>query len=108
MYQRMLLVIALMLAASTAWGQVPSTSSEGRATKELLERIDKLEKRVEELEARLGNTAAPPSTAAAVSPAQNPVRDEQMAGMEHPQASTSAAQQATVQEAEAHYPSLAI
>jgi hypothetical protein len=106
MYQRMLLVIALMLAASTAWGQVPSTSGEGGATKELLERIDKLEKRVVELEARLGNTTAPPSIA--VSPAQNPAREEQMAGMEHSQTSTSAAQQATVQEAEAHYPSLAI
>src|ERR1700730_14481041 len=105
MYQRMLLVIALMLAASTAWGQVPSTSGEGGATKELLERIDKLEKRVVELEARLGNTTAPPSIA--VSPAQNPAREEQMAGMEHSQTSTSAAQQATVQEAEAHYPSLA-
>jgi hypothetical protein len=104
----MLLVVALTLAAGTARGQAPSTPIEGESTKALLERIDKLEKRVVELEAKLGTTAAAPSTAAAVSPAQNPTRDEQMAGMEHSQASNSAAQEASVQEAEPHYPSLAI
>ena len=63
MHRHMLLVVALILAAGTAWGQAPSTPSEGESTKDLLERIDKLEKRVVELEARLGPTAAAPSTA---------------------------------------------
>jgi hypothetical protein len=108
MYRRMLLVIALILTAGRAWGQAPSTPSEGESTKDLLERIEKLERRVVELEARVGTTAAAPSTALAVSPAQNPTGSEQMAGMEHVQASNSAAQQATIQEAETHYPSLAI
>ncbi len=62
MYRRMLLVIVLILAAGTAWGQAPSTPSEGESTKELLERIEKLEKRVVELEAKAGTTAAALST----------------------------------------------
>jgi hypothetical protein len=104
----MLLVVALILAASTAWGQAPSTPNDGELTKVLLERIDKLEKRVVELEAKAGTSTAAPSIAPAVSPAQNPTRGEKAAVMEHSQASNSAAQQATVQEAETHYPSLAI
>src|SRR6266581_3350600 len=108
MYRRMLLVIVLILAAGTAWGQAPSTPNEGESTKELLERIEKLERRVVELEAKAGTTAAALSTAPAASPAQNPARNEQAAEMDHTRAATSAAQQATVQEAETHYPSLAI
>jgi len=108
MHRQMLLVIALILAAGTAWGQAPSTPSEGESTKDLLERIEKLEKRVVELEARLGPTAAAPSTAPVVSPAQNPTVVEQAPGMEHAQAPYSAEQQATIQEAETHYPNLAI
>jgi hypothetical protein len=108
MYRRTLLVVALILAAGTAWGQAPPTPSEGESTKDLLERIEKLEKRIVELEAKVGTTVAASSTAPAVSPTQNPTRNEQAAGMEHPQASNSAGQQAIVQEAEAHYPALAI
>ena len=108
MYRRMLLVIVLILAAGTAWGQAPSTPSEGESTKELLERIEKLEKRVVELEAKAGTTAAALSTAPAASPAQNPARNEPATGIQRSQASESAAQQAIVQEAETHYPSLAI
>jgi hypothetical protein len=108
MHRPMLLVIALILAAGTAWGQAPPTPGEGETTKELLERIEKLEKRVVELEARVGTTAVAPSNAPAVNPTQNPTPSEEAAEMEHPQASHSAAQEATVQEAEAHYPSLAI
>ena len=108
MHRHMLLVVALILAAGTAWGQAPSTPSEGESTKDLLERIEKLEKRVVELEARLGPTAAAPSTAPMVSPAQNPTVVEQAPGMEHAQAPSSAEQQATIQEAETHYPNLAI
>jgi hypothetical protein len=104
----MLLVIILILTASTAWGQAPPTPSEGESTKELLERIEKLEKRVEELEAKGGTTTAALSTTPAVSPVQNPARNEPAAEMDHSQATTSAAQQATVQEAQTHYPSLAI
>src|SRR5712691_10138265 len=108
MYRRMLLVIVLILAAGTAWGQAPSTPSEGESTKELLERIEKLEKRVVELEAKEGTTAAALSTAPAASPAQNPARNEPATGIQRSQASESAAQQAIVQEAETPYPSLAI
>ena len=108
MHRPMLLAIALILAAGTAWGQAQSTPSEGETTKELLERIEKLEKRVVELEAKVGTAAVAPSTAPAVSPAQNPTRREQATEMDHSQESNAAAQQATVQEAEAHYPSLAI
>jgi hypothetical protein len=108
MYRQMFLVVALILAAGTAWGQAPSTPSEGDSTKALLDRIEKLEKRVVELEARLGPTEAAPSTAPVVSPAQNPTVVEQAPGMEHAHAPYSAEQQATIQEAETHYPNLAI
>jgi hypothetical protein len=108
MHRQMLLVIALILTASTAWGQAPSTPNEGESTKILLERIEQLEKRVIELEAKAGTTVGAPSTAPAVSPAQNPAPDDRMAGMERSQASNGVAQQASIQEAETHYPSLAI
>src|SRR5258708_12948088 len=108
MYRRMLLVIVLILSASTAWGEGPSRPSEGESTKELLERIEKLEKRVVELEAKAGTMAAALSTAPAASPAQNPARNEPATGIQRSQASESAAQQAIVQEAETHSPSLAI
>jgi hypothetical protein len=108
MYRQLLLVVALILATGTAWGQVPSGANEGELTKVLLERIDKLERRVADLEARSGSTAAAPLTTVAVRPAQNQTRGVQMAGMEQSQAPNSAAQEAAVQEAETHYPSLAI
>jgi hypothetical protein len=44
----------------------------------------------------------------AVRQAQNQTREVQMAGMDHPQTSNTATQEAAVQEAETHYPSLAI
>jgi hypothetical protein len=108
MYRQMLLVVALILTTGTAWGQVPSGANDGELTKFLLERIDKLEKRVVELEAKVGSTAAAPLTTAAVRPVQNQTRELQMVGMAQSQASHSAAQAAAVQEAEIHYPSLAI
>jgi len=108
MYRQLLLVVALILATGTAWGQVPSGASDGDLTKALLERIDKLEKRVAELEARGASMAPSPLTTVAVRQAQNQTREVQMAGMEHPQTSNTATQEAAVQEAETHYPSLAI
>jgi hypothetical protein len=75
----------------------------------LLERIERLEKRVAELEAKAGASVTAASTVPAVSPpAQNPAREEQMAGMQRTEAANNAAQQAAAQEAETHYPSLAI
>jgi hypothetical protein len=108
MHRQLLLVVALILATGTAWGQVPSGASDGDLTKALLERIDKLERRVAELEARGGSMAPSPLTTVAVRQAQNQTREVQMAGMERPQTSNTATQQTAVQEAETHYPSLAI
>lgn len=105
--RRGLLVIAgLLLAAGTGWGQTsPPTTDQTEKVKALLERIERLEKRVVELEAKQAVAAGPsPSSAAAE---QKPEAPEVVAKPVH-SAEAHGDQMAVAQQAEVHYPSLHI
>ncbi len=98
MHRRLLITMALLLAAGPAWGQSPPPTDQAEQVKALLERVVQLEKRVAELEAK--QTAAPAGTVAIsnVSTAQKTEPQEAHA-MGH-------IDQASVAQAETHYPSL--
>src|SRR5712692_5165587 len=98
MHRRLLITMALLLAAGPAWGQSPPPTDQAEQVKALLERVVQLEKRVAELEAK--QTAAPAGTVAIsnVSTAQKTEPQEAHA-MGH-------MDQASVAQAETHYPSL--
>jgi len=98
MHRRLLITMALLLAAGSAWGQSSPPTDQAEQVKALLERVVQLEKRVAELEAKQG--AAPAGTVAIsnVSTAQKtePQEAHTMGHMD----------QASVAQAETHYPSL--
>src|SRR2546423_1018800 len=95
----------LLLATSAASGQSVPTSDQAEQIKMLLERVDRLERRVAELENIQSSTAAAPSV---VNAPRQPVEGQT------PTASASAHQhdvqerQATIQQMETHFPNLQI
>jgi hypothetical protein len=111
MHGRLLITVAILCAVGTARAQTPAAQDQAETMKAMLARIEELEKRVAELEAR--KTATPVSTAATLrnvslvqnsapaSPPQAPA-DPQTQAHEHDQVSAAAEQ------AETHYPSLQI
>jgi len=111
MYRRLSLpILIIFLAASSAWGQSPPPPDQTEQIKILLERIQQLEKRVSDLEAR--QPAAATMTLAAAKVSSPPRPDATEAAV--PLAPVAGGQQegrdehATVQQMETHYPSLQI
>lgn len=103
---RPLLVILLsFLAAGSAWGRSVTADDQPEQVKALLERVEQLEKRVAELEAKQG--AAPTSvlTAAEKPTIQKPEPESATAAQAHDHA---AQEQTVAQQAEVRYPSLQI
>jgi len=130
MYRSLLVLITISLFACSVRAQSPTPPpDQTEQIKALLERVDRLEKRVAELEAKEAETPAPalsvsnpapspapaPEVAAAVAPAPVAAPHVSLTPSSsvhsHDQAPSSqetAAQQATLQQAEMHYPSLQI
>jgi hypothetical protein len=111
MYRRLLITVALSFAAIAARAQSPPPADQSEQIKALLERVDRLEKRVAELEAKESSSSEPSLSASN----SIPVRTPQPQQASPPSTSVhshdeqqSASQQAAVQQAEVHYPSLQI
>ena len=107
MNRQLLVILLSFLAASSAWGRSSPADDQAEQVKALLERVEQLEKRVAELEAKPGVSAAPVLTASDGSNAQK--SEPRGAPASPPQAHDHMAQEQTVaQQAEVHYPSLQI
>lgn len=125
MYRRLLVIVTLSLTAIAVRAQSPPPPDQSEQIKALLERVDRLEKRVSELEAReagapsatiSASAAVPPAVApaptvspspAVVVPQSQPAASREAAMHQHDQAPTPE-QQIAIQQAEVHYPSLQI
>jgi hypothetical protein len=112
MQRRLPVLLLVLLSASAARGQSSPPPDQAEQVRILLERVQQLEKRVNELEAKQVTAPAPPGAAteiaANVPPAALPT-PRPAAGpavQEHQHDSQQA--QATVQQMETHYPSLQI
>lgn len=109
MFRSSLFFLATLLVAGAVPAQTSPPADQSEQIKELLERIDRLEKRVADLEARQGAVV----TTAAVQPGAQPP-PAQVAPPPSPAAAMhqhdviSATQEAAAQQAEIHYPNLQI
>ena len=105
MRRELLVLVVLFLVAGTAWGQTSPATDETEQVKALLERIERLEKRVVELEAK--QAVAPSRTRSTPAVEQKP--EAQEAVVKAPRSAESHGDQTGVaQQVEAHYPSLQI
>lgn len=105
MHRRLLIIVVMFLATGSARGQSSPTTDQTEQVKALLERVQQLEKRLAEVEAK---QAASPVTSAAISNVSTPQKSEPQGATASPgPAHDHAAQeQAVAQQAEVHYPSL--
>lgn len=107
MYRALLTIMILFLATSAAWGQSPPPADEAEQIRALLERVDKLEKRVAELEAKpAAPSVAPAPTPTGNTPAAPPAEAQAAAKAEPAQSMEHMETQAAVGQMETHYPSL--
>ena len=113
MYRRLslfIIILTIHLAASSAWGQSPPAPDQTEQIRILLERIQRLERRVSDLETSQPAAAATMVAAAYVpappkpGPAEAALPPAPGAGHQH----EGRDEQATVQQMETHYPSLQI
>ena len=109
MWRKWPVLIVLLISASASWGQSAPPPDQAEQVRLLLERVQQLEKRLSEVEAKQETLSA----AATVLPAEvaakmpNPPQPAAPAAMlEHQHDAQQA--QATVQQMETHYPSLQI
>jgi hypothetical protein len=105
MRRQLLVLVVLFLATGSAWGQSPPTDDQKEQVKALLERVEQLEKRVAELEAKPTASPAPILTAAERAPAQKSEPQDATAASA-PMHDHAAQEQTAAQQAEPHYPSL--
>jgi hypothetical protein len=106
MHRRMLVIVVMFLATNSARGQSSPTTDQTEQVKALLERVEQLEKRLVEVEAK---QAASPVTSAAisnVSAAQKSGPQEAAAKPEPAHQMEGHVDQAAVGQLETHYPSL--
>lgn len=107
MHRRLLILVALSLAGAVARGQSAPATDHAEMVKNLLERIERLEKRVTELEAKHKESPMPAmATVSNVKFAQNSATQDALDNS----AQTQQHDQVTVaaQQAEPHYPALQI
>ena len=106
MHRRLIVIVGLFLAAGAARGQSSPTPDQTEQVKALLERVQQLEKRVAELEARQGTSPTPTVYASNLPAVQKsePQEAPALPGQVHQHVAHD--EQGEVQQAEAHYPSL--
>ncbi|HET8925808.1 MAG TPA: hypothetical protein VFN26_22685 [Candidatus Acidoferrum sp.] len=111
--QRRLPVLTLMLlSANAAWGQSSPPPDQAEQVRVLLERVQQLEKRVNELEAKQTSVPGAPTaaveSAANITPAQPPTPQPAARAAAQDHQHDAQQEQATVQQLETHYPNLQI
>jgi hypothetical protein len=107
MNRQLLVILLSFLTAGSAWGRSSPADDQAEQVKALLERVELLEQRVAELEAKQGASATPLLTAAEKTTAQK--SEPQEATASTAQAHDHMPQeQAMAQQAEVHYPSLQV
>ncbi|HEV3374086.1 MAG TPA: porin [Candidatus Acidoferrum sp.] len=107
MNRRLLVILLSFFAAGPAWGRSSPADDQAEQVRALLERVELLEKRVAEMEAKQGASATPVLTAAEKTTAQK--SEPQGATASSAQAHDHMAQEQSVaQQAEVRYPSLQI
>jgi hypothetical protein len=108
--QRRLSVLMLMLVlAGTTWGQSSPPLDQAEQVRVLLERVQQLEKRVNELETKQASmSAAPVESAANISPSTQPAPQPAVVAAVQEHRHDAQQAQATLQQMETHYPSLQI
>jgi hypothetical protein len=112
MWRRLPVLMLLLISASVTWGQSSPPADQTEQVKLLLERVQQLEKRVNELEAKQAAVPAAPAAAVesaanmppAAQPAPQPAAPPAVQEHRHDTQQT----QATLQQLETHYPSLQI
>ena len=112
MRRRLPVLLLLLIFTNMAWGQSSPPADQTEQVKLLLERVQQLEKRVNELEAKQGAVSAGPvapveSAANAPSAAQPTSQPGATAGVQEHRHDAQQAQ-AAVEQMEPHYPSLQI
>lgn len=106
---RVLFVIFVAaISAGTAWGQATATTDQTETVKVLLERIEKLETRVNELEGKLASQSAPTSMNAQIRVAEKADPHATSEGAEHEQDPMAHTDQAATMPEPSTYPSLHI
>jgi len=105
MHRRVLVMVVMFLAAGSARGQSSPPTDQTEQVKALLERVEQLEKRLAEVEAK---QAASPVTSAAISNVSTRQKSEPQGATAPPGPAHDhmAQEQAVAQQAEIHYPSL--
>ncbi|HEY6268008.1 MAG TPA: porin [Candidatus Acidoferrum sp.] len=110
MHRRLAVLVVMLFVAGVARAQSSPPPDQAEQNRILLERVQKLEQRLAEVEAKLGAATAPVETAANVPAAAKPESPEAAtvrgpgAGHQH----EAVDEQATVHQMEVHYPSLQI
>ena len=107
MHRQLFVTAVLFFAAVSAWGQSQPLPDQTEQVRVLLERVEQLEKRVAELEAKQGVSPTPILTAAERTRVEKPESQGTTAspGTAHDQ---MAQEQTVAQQAEVHYPSLQV
>jgi hypothetical protein len=125
MFRGLLIILTISLLPLSVRAQSPPPPDQSEQIKALLERVDRLEKRVAELEAKEAGPPAATLSASNPSPTPAPAPSAPISPVESahvspapsssvhahdeaPQVQQNAAQQAAVEQAEPHYPSLQI
>jgi hypothetical protein len=109
MRRRLPILLLLLISASAAWGQSSPSADQAEQVRLLLERVQQLEKRVNELEAKQAAVPAAAVESAAnvppiAQPAPRPTATPAVQEHEH----DARQSQAAVEQMETHYPSLQI
>lgn len=108
MYRRLLVIVMISLTPAVAWGQTSPAVDQTEQVRALIERMQQLEKRVAELEAKQGSTPTASVSASSAPSEPKMVAQETDSSLASAHQYEAVNAQATVQQAEVHYPSLQI
>lgn len=109
MHRGLCVSAVVLLVGCSAWGQNPPAADQAEQVKSLLERVERLEKRVAELEAKQPATTMVTGTMPADSaPSQKPATEQAVPQPAQATSMEGHMDKSTVGQAETHYPALQI
>jgi len=108
MHRGLFAIAVVLLAGYSAWGQNPPLANQAEQVRSLLERVERLEKRVAELEAKQPATTMVTDTMPGAAPSQKPEAEQAVPQPTLENSMKGHMDQNTVGQAETHYPALQI